>query len=87
MFLKEEDKEELFNYCESVIPEIPLIYAVKPSNKGKLDSHRHFFNTFCSELGPRYCSLIDVGTTFEDNAYFGFVQLGEVKPHFGGICS
>lgn len=76
MLTERDDQEELYNYCEAGIPEISMVYAVKESNRSKLDSHRYFFKGFCAELNPRYCALIDVGTTFMDNAYFGFIQLG-----------
>ena len=53
---------------------------------GKLDTHRHFFSGFCQQLSPRYCSLIDVGTTFDGHTYFGFMKMAEIKSSFGGIC-
>ena len=64
-----------------------LVYGVKESNRGKLDTHRFFFEGFCNDLNPRYCILTDCGTEFHNNTYYGFIQLGELKPLLAGICS
>ena len=81
-----KDHDELLLFCEGKIPLMKLVYAIKESNMGKLDTHRHFFTGFCQQLNPRYCSLIDVGTTFEDHSYFGFLQMGATRISFGGVC-
>ena len=86
LFTNYSDREELSNYCQGRCPLIKFVYAIKESNMGKLDTHRHFFSGFCQQLSPRYCSLIDVGTTFDDHSYFGFLRMAEIKSSFGGIC-
>lgn len=79
MFNEIKDRNDLLLFCKGHVPAIKFVYAIKESNMGKLDSHRHFFTGFCEELHPRYCSLIDVGTTFDDHTYFGYIHMGEIK--------
>ena len=85
MFDEIRERNELLLFCEGNVPRVKFVYAIKESNMGKLDTHRHFFAGFCEELHPRYCSLIDVGTRFDDHTYFGFIHMGEIKSKLGGI--
>lgn len=58
----EEDRLEVLHASEGRVPNFYLVYGIKESNRGKLDSHRYFFDGFCRELNPRYCILTDCGT-------------------------
>lgn len=58
----DEDRREVLHVTGGRVPDFWLVYGLKESNRGKLDSHRFFFDGFCRELNPRYCILTDCGT-------------------------
>ncbi|CAG8493799.1 16188_t:CDS:2, partial [Dentiscutata erythropus] len=45
---------------KTIVP-AQILFCLQEKNKGKVDSHRWFFNAFCPILNPRICILIKVG--------------------------
>ena len=79
MFTDSKDRREIQDLFQGDVPELALVYGIKDKCRGKADTHNFFFEGFCNPLNPRYCVLLDSGTTINDNAFYGFVQLGEIR--------
>ena len=43
LFVHREDRIDIKKVCLGDVPEMWLVYGVKESNRGKLDTHRFFF--------------------------------------------
>lgn len=38
---------------------IPLHFAIKHRNQGKIESHKWFFKGFCEYMNPKYAQILD----------------------------
>ncbi|KAL4114821.1 hypothetical protein PRIC2_014274 [Phytophthora ramorum] len=71
---------------ESFYPPIQLIFALKESNAGKLNSHLWFFNAFSEQLLPTYTVLVDVGTIPGPTSIFKLIRSMDRNPQIGGVA-
>ncbi len=63
---------------------LQLTLAIKTQNGGKLNSHLWFFSGFSTQLNPKYCVLIDVGTEPAPTAVTKLYVAMEDDPQCGG---
>jgi chitin synthase len=63
-----------------------LFVAIKPTNRGKLDSHQLFFAHFCPRLNPSYCYQIDVGTVVDVDLIWLLAEQMRLRPDIGGVA-
>ncbi|KAF0432484.1 glycosyltransferase family 2 protein [Gigaspora margarita] len=54
---------------KAIIP-AQILFCLQEKSKGKVDSHRWFFNAFCQILDPRICILIKVGVKPDDKSIY-----------------
>jgi chitin synthase len=67
-------------------PPMQTIFALKVNNAGKLDSHKWFFDAFCSKMKPYYVALIDAGTKPEPTAIVSLISSMNSNTNIGGCC-
>ncbi len=51
-----------------------IFFAVKDKNRGKLNSHRVFFEEICMRINPGVCMQIDTGTTLTEDCLANLYQ-------------
>lgn len=54
---KSKVKEKIFHH----IP-MPIHFAIKHQNQGKIESHKWFFKGFCQYMDPLFTQIIDCGS-------------------------
>lgn len=62
------------------------IFCVKHLNKRKLNTHRWFFEGFCSRINPDYVALLDVGTVPRPTGLFLLFEAMENDDRIAGCC-
>mmetsp|Transcript_17060 Transcript_17060/g.59809 ORF Transcript_17060/g.59809 Transcript_17060/m.59809 type:complete len:790 (-) Transcript_17060:448-2817(-) len=65
---------------------VQTVFVIKQHNRGKLDSHKVFFDAFCETLQPEFVCLLDVGTQPDARALVNVVSSMRRNPSIGG-CS
>ncbi|CAK4709169.1 hypothetical protein LEN26_021087 [Aphanomyces euteiches] len=85
---KDKKKVKLYHpsHSDSCYPPLQVVYALKESNAGKLNSHLWFFNAFCNQVDPDYNLLLDVGTLPTKSAFYKLLSTLEMKRDVGGVC-
>ena len=68
------------------IPPMQVIFCLKELNAKKINSHRWYFNAFCSQLKPRVCVLIDVGTKPSEKSLYYLWKEFFVDQSVAGAC-
>jgi chitin synthase len=73
---------------DPTIPAGPVHFIVflKDENRGKLDSHRIFFESICDRLSPRYCYQLDAGSTFAPDAVGRLLGTLASEPQLAGLA-
>ncbi|OMJ95812.1 hypothetical protein SteCoe_706 [Stentor coeruleus] len=62
------------------------IFCVKQLNKRKLNTHRWFFEGFCSRIDPKYVTLLDVGTKPKKHGLYYLYDAMERDNRVAGCC-
>ena len=62
------------------------IFCVKHLNKRKLNTHRWFFEGFCSRIKPDYVALLDVGTIPKPTGLYLLFDAMEKDNRIAGCC-
>lgn len=81
--------EDKFNSTHGEYDEyaqIRVVFYIKSENKGKLDSHWHFFEVICQYLGPKYCIQMDVGTNPCVDAVERMLEVVEHQERIGVVA-
>ncbi|KAI8999367.1 chitin synthase-domain-containing protein [Gaertneriomyces semiglobifer] len=68
------------------IPPVNFIFCLKEKNAKKINSHRWFFNAFCTILQPRVCVLLDVGTRPTTKSIYRLHKTFLAEPNLAGAC-
>lgn len=63
-----------------------LIFCLKEHNKGKINSHRWYFQAFSKALQPKLCVLIDAGTVPGDDSIYHLWNTFDQESNVGGAC-
>lgn len=66
---------------------IPVWVLVKPTNRGKLNSHANFFDGLCALMQPLNVYQLDVGTTIAPSALIETMHCFERDENIGAISS
>lgn len=62
------------------------IFCVKQLNKKKLNTHRWFFEGFCTRINPKYVTLLDVGTKPMKHGLYYLYEAMEIDDRVAGCC-
>ncbi len=81
---KSQDGNDLENGV-SIVP-VQVIFCLKEKNKGKINSHRWFFNAFGPILEPNVCVLLDVGTVPGPTSICHLWKAFDANKNVGGAC-
>lgn len=63
---------------------LPLHFAIKHRNQGKIESHKWFFKGFCEYMNPKYAQILDCGSIPLWKSISRLVMHMEVFPQVGG---
>lgn len=76
------------NTVEFVCGKVPIQYilCIKENNKGKINSHRWFFQGFCKSLRPNICVLLDAGTIPGKRSIMNLWNTFKKDENVGGAC-
>ncbi|CEJ94858.1 Putative Glycosyltransferase family 2 protein [[Torrubiella] hemipterigena] len=80
------DSDLKFKGAEKGIVPCQMIFCLKEKNKGKLNSHRWFFNAFGRALNPNICILLDVGTRPGGNSLYHLWKAFDKNSNVAGAC-
>ncbi|KAK3186538.1 Chitin synthase, class 2 [Lecanicillium sp. MT-2017a] len=80
------DNDLKFKGAEKGIVPCQLIFCLKEKNRGKLNSHRWFFNAFARSLNPNVCILLDVGTKPGSNSLYHLWKAFDTDSNVAGAC-
>lgn len=80
------DNDLKFKGAEKGIVPCQMIFCLKEKNKGKLNSHRWFFNAFGKALNPNICILLDVGTRPGGNSLYHLWKAFDTDSNVAGAC-
>ena len=88
--LIKETQEIAHLFCQKVEIDdsysLNTIFCVKHLNKRKLNTHRWFFEGFCSRIKPDYVALLDVGTIPEPRGLYLLFDAMEKDNRIAGCC-
>ncbi|ORY81796.1 family 2 glycosyltransferase [Leucosporidium creatinivorum] len=73
------------NEKANMVP-VQIVLLIKQKNAKKINSHRHLFNSFATQLNPEVCILIDVGTKPGPKSLYELWSCFYNSPHTGGAC-
>jgi chitin synthase len=71
---------------KSTYPPLQVMYALKESNAGKINSHWWFFEAFAPQINPGFCVLIDAGTKPDKKAIYHLYQTMYFDSRIAGCC-
>ncbi|OAA70804.1 class 2 chitin synthase [Akanthomyces lecanii RCEF 1005] len=80
------DSDLKFKGAEKGIVPCQMIFCLKEKNRGKLNSHRWFFNAFGRALNPNICILLDVGTRPGGNSLYHLWKAFDTDSNVAGAC-
>ena len=80
------DHDLKFKGAEKGIVPCQMIFCLKEKNRGKLNSHRWFFNAFARALNPNVCILLDVGTKPGSNSLYHLWKAFDTDSNVAGAC-
>lgn len=80
------DSDLKFKGAEKGIVPCQMLFCLKEKNKGKLNSHRWFFNAFGRALNPNICILLDVGTRPGGNSLYHLWKAFDKNSNVAGAC-
>ncbi|ATY66192.1 class 2 chitin synthase [Cordyceps militaris] len=80
------DADLKFKGAEKGIVPCQMIFCLKEKNRGKLNSHRWFFNAFGRALNPNICILLDVGTRPGGNSLYHLWKAFDTDSNVAGAC-
>lgn len=80
------DSDLKFKGAEKGIVPCQMIFCLKEKNRGKLNSHRWFFNAFGRALNPNICILLDVGTRPGSNSLYHLWKAFDTDSNVAGAC-
>lgn len=80
------DSDLKFKGAEKGIVPCQMIFCLKEKNRGKLNSHRWFFNAFGRALNPNICILLDVGTRPGSNSLYHLWKAFDTNSNVAGAC-
>lgn len=63
-----------------------IIFCIKEHNKGKINSHRWFFQAFSKTLQPKLCVLVDAGTVPSSDSIYHLWNTFDCENNVGGAC-
>lgn len=63
-----------------------IIFCLKEHNKGKINSHRWYFQALSRVLRPNFCVLIDAGTVPSNNSIYHLWRSFKMDNDVGGAC-
>jgi chitin synthase len=65
---------------------LQIVFGLKENNGGKQHSQLWFFYAFCTQLNPKYCVLIDVGTKAAQSSIWRLLRSMDENPNCAGVC-
>ncbi|KAM3481914.1 hypothetical protein MY8738_004223 [Beauveria namnaoensis] len=80
------DSDLKFKGAEKGIVPCQMIFCLKEKNRGKLNSHRWFFNAFGRALNPNICILLDVGTRPGGKSLYHLWKAFDTDSNVAGAC-
>lgn len=80
------DSDLKFKGAEKGLVPCQMIFCLKEKNKGKLNSHRWFFNALGRSLNPNICILLDVGTRPGGNSLYHLWKAFDTNSNVAGAC-
>jgi chitin synthase len=63
---------------------IQIIFCLKETNQGKINSHRWFFNAFGPVVKPHICMLLEVGTVLGPTSIYYLWKAFDIDSKVGG---
>ena len=67
--------------------ELEIVFHLKKTNAGKLDSHRYFLNEICKPLQPLFIVQVDTGTVLTPQAFGELLSTMESDPGRGAVAA
>ncbi|TDL18368.1 glycosyltransferase family 2 protein [Rickenella mellea] len=75
-----------FEGAESGVVPVQIIFCVKDKPRGKINSHRWFFNAFVPILQPNICVLLDAGIRPGPTSIYHLWKSFDIVSGIGGTC-
>lgn len=80
------DAELNVSGADAGIVPVQVLFCLKEKNAKKINSHRWFFNSFCTVLQPKVCVLLDVGTKPSKTSIYHLWKAFDRDPQVAGAC-